>query len=222
MQIPVKAIYRGSRSHLGERRASSGINKEEITEPIRVTRFGIEEDFIGDKSIHGGLEKALHHFPADHFEKLRKAFPQISDNLTPGSIGENISSYLSTEQNVHISDIFSLGSVIMQISQPRKPCWKIDEKYECTGVATLMHKIGLCGWYYRVIQEGVVASTDRLDLIKREKNAPTVKEFQSAVSDSRPNPELLEHFARTISLSNKLAQQLINRARWLRAHGNKK
>lgn len=219
MQILLAALYRGSRSYIGKQQQASGINKVKINHPLKVTCNGIEGDFIGDTVLHGGREKALHHFPADHYQKLSVAFPSSEEVMIPGSIGENISSFDYLEQHVCISDKFSMGSVILQISQPRKPCWKIDEKYGSRGVATFMHNQGLCGWYYRVLEEGMIASHDRLELIQREKNAPTLKEFLSVTSASRPNPELLEQFTEINGLSGEIIRQLTDRANWLKSYG---
>ena len=82
-----------------------------------------------------------------------------------------------------------------------------------------MHNQGLCGWYYRVLEEGMLASSDRLELIQREKNAPTLKEFLSVTSASRPNPELLEQFTEINGLSEEIIQQLTDRANWLKLYG---
>ena len=213
------AVYQGSRSYIGEQQQASGINKVKTDRQLKVTCDGIEGDFIGDKVLHGGREKALHHFPADHYQKLSDTFPSSAEMMVPGSIGENISSLKCVEQDVCISDKFRMGSVILQISQPRKPCWKIDEKYDSGGVATFMHTQGLCGWYYRVLKEGMVTSSDRLELIQREKNAPTLKEFLSVTSASRPNPELLEQFTEINGLSEEIIQQLTDRANWLKLYG---
>lgn len=219
MQILLAALYRGSRSYIGKQQQASGIHKVKIDHPLKVTCDGIEGDFIGDTALHGGREKALHHFPADHYQNLSDAFPSSEELMIPGSIGENISSFNYLEQDVCISDKFSMGSVILQISQPRKPCWKIDEKYGSRGVATFMHNQGLCGWYYRVLKEGMIASHDRLELIQREKNAPTLKEFLSVTGASRPNPELLEQFTEINGLSREITQQLTDRANWLKLYG---
>ncbi len=81
-----------------------------------------------------------------------------------------------------------------------------------------MYQEGLCGWYYRVIQEGMITSADELELVERQHDAPTLKEFQSVTSNSRPDPEMLESFARVKDLSNGLAKQLTNRAKWLRSN----
>lgn len=221
MQIQVAAVYRGFRSYIGEQQRASGINKIKTDQPLKITCDGIEGDFIGDTVLHGGREKALHHFPADHYQKLCDTFPSSVELLIPGSIGENISSFKLLEEDVCLSDTFSIGSAIVQISQPRKPCWKIDVKCGSRGIATFMHSQGLCGWYYRVLEEGMIASTDSLKLIHREKNAPTLKEFLSVTSASRPNPELLEQFTEINGLSGEIIQQLSNRANWLKLHGTK-
>ena len=83
------AVYRGSRSYIGEQQQASGINKVKTDRELKVTCDGIEGDFVGDKILHGGREKALHHFPADHYQKLSDTFPRSAEMMIPGSIGEN-------------------------------------------------------------------------------------------------------------------------------------
>jgi MOSC domain-containing protein YiiM len=94
-----------------------------VYDSIKLTDLGLEGDFQVDRRVHGGLEKALHHYNADNYTTLTDAFAHLSGKFIPGSIGENISTKGMSEEQVNIGDIFEFGEAIIQVSQPRKPCW---------------------------------------------------------------------------------------------------
>ncbi|MEO6958515.1 MAG: MOSC domain-containing protein, partial [Burkholderiaceae bacterium] len=72
-----------------------------------------------------------------------------------------------TETNVAIGDIFTLGQAVIQVSQPRQPCWKLGVRFNVPGMARKVQTSGRTGWYYRVLQPGQVAAADALDRIER-------------------------------------------------------
>ncbi|HZF46930.1 MAG TPA: MOSC domain-containing protein, partial [Sphingomonadaceae bacterium] len=78
----------------------------------------------------------------------------------PGAFGENISTLGLTEADVLIGDRFRLGSALVEVSQGRQPCWKIDHKFGAKGITASVLKSGRCGWYYRVLEPGVVTAGD--------------------------------------------------------------
>ncbi len=183
--------------------------------PINLYKNGLFEDFIGDKTLHGGETKALHHFPREHYLNLSRKFPLLKHLLSPGSIGENISSVGVTEGDLHLGDVFRVGSARVQLSEPRKPCWKIDARYQQQGVATFMFTNGITGWYYRILEEGEISPKDELKLEHREKKNPTLLEFQTIIASQRPEPAILEAYACIDSLSKNISEKLVERARWL-------
>ena len=115
---------------------------------------GFSGDAQADRRVHGGPEKAVHLYPAAHYTRLAERFPEAAAQLQPGSLGENISSSTLDETRVRIGDIFRLGEARLQVCQPRSPCWKIDDRFGCAGMAAYIAEQRLTGWYFRVLQPG--------------------------------------------------------------------
>ncbi|MDP2811169.1 MAG: MOSC domain-containing protein [Rhodocyclaceae bacterium] len=135
----------------------TGIFKRECTSPVWLGTEGLVGDAQADRRVHGGVEKALHQYPVAHYARLAAAFPEAAPLLVPGSMGENLSVPGWDETNVCIGDIFRLGEARIQVSQPRKPCWKIDSRFGTDGMMQMIAAEGLTGWYFRVFEEGEVA-----------------------------------------------------------------
>ncbi len=149
------------------RAESSAIAKAVIEGPVRIGFLGIEGDEQADHSVHGGLEKALHHYPFDHYAYWRGKAPDHPLLATPGAFGENISTTGLLEEDVCIGDQFRLGTALVEISQGRQPCWKQAARMEWTTLPAMMVRQRRSGWYYRVLEEGVAAAGDRFELVDR-------------------------------------------------------
>jgi MOSC domain len=115
--------------------APTAIFKTPVHSRVQIGREGIVSDHQADRRVHGGPEKAVHHYAAINYSKLAARFPETAAAFVPGSIGENLSASGIDESSVAIGDIFALGSAQLQLCQPRSPCWKIDARYGVAGVA---------------------------------------------------------------------------------------
>lgn len=166
----------GRLSPLGAARVPSGIHKRQVEHNVRVLVTGLEGDEQGDTRHHGGPEKAIHHYAFDHYAAWKKELPQIAHHFAePGSFGENVSTLGLTEHDVCIGDIFTFGTAVIQVSQGRQPCWKLNARFGLKGMARRVQESLRTGWYYRVLESGVVAPTDTLRLIDRPCAAWTVQ-----------------------------------------------
>ncbi len=134
----------------------------------KITRNGLAGDEQGDTRHHGGPEKALHHYPFEHYETWCDEYPDIDPSvMAVGAFGENFSTVGFTEKNVCIGDIFVLPDATLQISQGRQPCWKLNVRFERSDMAKLVQVSGRTGWYYRVLEEGSVTTGEMLTLRER-------------------------------------------------------
>lgn len=154
----------------------TGMVKREQREPLWLGSEGFAGDAQADRRVHGGPEKAVHLYPADHYPRLAAAFPAIADLLQPGALGENLSVAGLAEGDVCLDDVFALGEARLQVSRPRSPCWKIDRRLGSDGVMAHMAAMGLIGWYFRVLAPGRVAPGERLLAVSRAPAAITVAE----------------------------------------------
>lgn len=165
---PLHALLTGSVKPLGARNAPSGIAKTPVSAPILLGPTGFAGDAQGDTKHHGGPEKAVHHYPFDHYAIWAAELGPHERLDQAGAFGENLSTTGLTEDTVAIGDVFALGGAIIEVSQGRQPCWKLNERFGLGDMARRVQVSGRTGWYYRVLQSGTVGPTDRLDLIERQ------------------------------------------------------
>lgn len=166
-KTPLRTLLTGQIRPLGERQAPSGIDKHPRDRPLRVGRTGLEGDAQGDLKHHGGLDKAVHHYALDHYPAWRSEIGPAALLDAPGAFGENLSTLGLREDMVAVGDIFRLGGATLQVSQGRAPCWKLNARFSVPDMAKRVQNTGRTGWYYRVIEEGVIAPGDTFELIDR-------------------------------------------------------
>jgi len=155
----------GQVAPLGE--TLSGIAKAPVAGPVRLTATGFEGDAQADSRVHGGLDKAVHHYPYDHYALWRAEVGERPALATPGGFGENLSTQGLDETQVAIGDVFRLGSALIEVSQGRQPCWKLNLRFGVSDMARRVQASGRTGWYYRVLEAGEVAAGDQLELVER-------------------------------------------------------
>ncbi|WBU65380.1 MOSC domain-containing protein [Paracoccus aerodenitrificans] len=145
----------------------SGIVKTPVERPLALGAEGFESDEQADRHVHGGIEKAVHHYPLDHYALWREELGDLPPLRQPGGFGENISTTGMTEKDVAVGDIFRLGTALLQVSQGRQPCWKLNFRFDVSDMARRVQMTGRTGWYYRVLQPGTVSPDDLLVLADR-------------------------------------------------------
>ncbi|MTH64499.1 MOSC domain-containing protein [Paracoccus shanxieyensis] len=169
----------------------SGIDKRPVHAPLALGTEGLAGDEQADRRVHGGPEKAVHHYPFDHYAAWRADLGALALLDAPGAFGENISTRGLTEADVAVGDIFRLGGALVQVSQGRQPCWKLTHRFGVPKLARLVQDSGRTGWYYRVLQPGKVGPGDGLELIDRLAPEWTVQRLWRALYVDRLNlPEL--------------------------------
>lgn len=146
---------------------SSAIDKCVSERPVKIGFLGIVGDEQADLRYHGGPNKALHHYPFDHYSAWAARAPDHPLLGAPGAFGENISTRGLTEDQVFIGDRFRFGTALVEVSQGRQPCWKQGVRMEWTTLPTIMVRERRSGWYYRVIEEGIAQAGDVLTLLHR-------------------------------------------------------
>lgn len=176
-QTEIKQIYIAESGVIGPENTPTGIFKKPVNSELKLTKLGLEGDLQVDKRVHGGPEKAIYHFPEENYALLSEALPHLAEAFIPGSIGENFSSTGVDDKQVHIGDTVRIGEVVLQVSQPRRPCWKVNHKFGNGHIAALLMSQGISGWYYRVLQEGVVQPGDKLKFESRLENSVAVDDI---------------------------------------------
>ena len=170
----IEAILTGVVRSFADGKASA-IAKTAVDGARAVTWLGIAGDAQADLSVHGGPDKAIHHYPHDHYEYWRATLANPAVLAAPGAFGENISTTGLTEETACIGDRYAMGTALVEIAQGRQPCWKQAHRLNDRNVAAVMVETQRCGWYYRVIKEGIVRAGDVLTLVQRPCPEWTVK-----------------------------------------------
>lgn len=136
-------------------------------ESVEVNELGAVGNDVGDKKHHGGVEKALFFMSAKSLEKLTALLGLDYDYLQTSRFGENFVVSEFDEENVYIGDQFRIGSALVEVCQPRKPCNTLSQ---ATGVAEtrkVVVETGLVGWYVRVLENGVITKGDAIERVKQ-------------------------------------------------------
>lgn len=153
------ALFRGE--------AQSAIFKHPVAGPVAVGPQGLVGDEVGDRQHHGGVDMAVHHYPHDHYAAWAAELGPHALLGAPGGFGENITTDGLIEDDVWIGDRFRLGSALVEVSKGRQPCWKIDHKFQRIGISARVLETVRTGWYYRVLEPGMVAEGDALERVER-------------------------------------------------------
>ncbi|MFK8027119.1 MAG: MOSC domain-containing protein [Gammaproteobacteria bacterium] len=152
---------------------TTSIYKSPVAGQVYLSKYNLEGDKQADLTVHGGLDKAVNVYPIEHYAywKQRKGllFRRRINLPTPnnGSFGENFTVSGLIEDNVFIGDVYEVGASIVEISQPRQPCWKLARKFNQAQLPFWVQQTSKTGWYFRVVQEGEVQAGDKFVLAKR-------------------------------------------------------
>lgn len=163
----IEALLTGPVRPLGPRGIPSGIDKHPVERRLWLGRNGFVSDGQGDLKHHGGPEKAVHHYPFDHHAAWRDEIGELALLNRPGAFGENVSTRGLVEADVAVGDLFRAGGALIQVSQGRQPCWKLNDRFGVPDMSWRVQTTGRTGWYYRVIEEGHVEAGDPIMLIDR-------------------------------------------------------
>ncbi len=178
----VVSVLVGRIAPLGPKGVPSAFVKGPVAGPVRVTSLGLAGDQQADPKVHGGLEKAVYGYALLSYAVWRTAFPEHGALWEPGGLGENLTIDGMDEETVHIGDVVRIGTATLQVTQPRQPCFKFALRFGDKRLPKAMIGNGRSGWYYRVIESGVLAAGDRLDLLDRPNPAWPMARFNRLLS----------------------------------------
>lgn len=199
--LRVNAIFIGKVAAHWDGKPPSGIVKHRADGRQWLTKTGLREDEQADLVHHGGFEKALHHYAADHYPFWAQEMPDLDDRFVPGGFGENITTIGLTEAHLCIGDVLHIGEAVVQITQGRQPCWKLSAHIERKDMAARFQKSGRTGWYYRVLQEGFIEAGDTVALMERPQPDWPLLTVIKARFDPRLDPMLARRLAAVAELS---------------------
>jgi MOSC domain-containing protein YiiM len=160
--------------------------------------LNLDGDRQADLTVHGGPNKAVYGYPSEHYPFWRKEL--LGVNLPWGMFGENFTTTGLAEDELHVGDLFQIGSSIVMVRQPRMPCYKLAAKFQRDDMIDRFLVSGRSGFYFSVEQEGSVAVEDDFQLLKRNDPGITIAEMNHLFVRDRYNHGLIRKALATEAL----------------------
>lgn len=159
--------------------------KKYPTQEAYLTKTGFLSDEQADKVHHGGENKAVLLFSTITYNKINiaKNTSLAFDGIA--HFGENIAISHSDENSVCVGDLFKIGEAILEVSQPREPCWKLSANTQISDMTKLIYKNGFTGWYARVVKEGLVKQDDEATLLDRKYPNLTIANLNTLIQNPK-------------------------------------
>ena len=212
MQSTVEGLFIGKpKPFRGD--SASTIARGPAEGPVRLGWTGFDGDQVADPVHHGGWDKAVHLYPADHYPFWREKLPDHALMQGYGAFGENITAPGFAEDEVRIGDRFRVGEALVEISHGRQPCWKLDHHFGRPDIMATIMNTGKCGLYLRVIEEGVVARGDAIERLSTPDHDWTVARVFGLLIQPGRGKEKAE--LKALSKLETLAEDWRKRARGL-------
>jgi MOSC domain-containing protein YiiM len=196
--LPKKEIFRG-------KEITTGICKEPVSGQLILRALGFDGDGVADRKNHGGVDKAVCVYSFDHYPYWEET---LGIKLPPAAFGENLSVSNLEEDNVCLGDVFQLGTARVQITQPRQPCNTLATRYGRNDLVKLVIHSGFSGFYFRVLQEGIVEVGNPLILKDKHPQEVSVAFAHRIYHFDRKNREGIEAVLAVSALSESWQSSL--------------
>lgn len=183
--IGVAAINVGTPALLaagGGERVYSGIAKRPVATGtvLWLSLVNLSGDGQADLSVHGGPDKAVYAYPSEHLAAWED---ELGDPLGDAPFGENLSTVGPLEPDVHIGDRWRWDGALLEVCQPRWPCFKLALHRGRTDVQARMRSSGRTGWYLRVLEPGEVTVGSTLEVVEADPRGLSVRDAHDAMGD---------------------------------------
>jgi len=217
--VRLAAVNVGTPTLLGELKGDrvwSGIQKHPVAPDMRLwlSLLNLAGDGQADLEVHGGPDKAVYAYPSEHLATWAE---ELGEGLGDAPFGENLSTVGILERDVGIGDVWQWGSAILQVSQPRWPCFKLSMLRDRDDIGVSFRRSGRTGWYLRVLEPGEVPAGGPIELAQRDAAGLSVLDAHLAMLDRHMTPERLREVAGHPSLAEQWSTPLLRRLEHLDA-----
>ena len=160
----------------GDKTVRTGIFKEPVAGRVLLRTLNLDGDGQADLKAHGGVHKAVYVYSLDHYDHWRRELG-LDDSFPDGQFGENFTVERLTDETVHVGDVFRVGGALVEVTQPRVPCFKLGLKMGLEGFEKKFLTSRRLGYYLRVLEEGEVGAGDLFELARADPVGMTVREM---------------------------------------------
>lgn len=198
--------------NIGNKRTVQWGNKTVVTGifkfPVDSISLGAEDvdnDHVIDRKYHGGVNKACYLYSADHYNYWKEKYPETVTEF--GAMGENITVEGLDERALNVGDTFELGEAIVQISEHREPCYKLNVRLNAHSGIKDFIELGHCGTYCRVLKPGKVRADDEMKLLEKGK-AASIYDIFELIYKKTDDPKLLNEILNDPSITDGTKEEL--------------
>jgi len=189
----------------------TGIFKEPVNGAVLIRKLNLVGDQQADLTVHGGRDKAVYAYPAEHYNYWQEQLPDAS--LAWGGFGENLTTEGLNEDSVFIGDRLRVGSAMLMVTQPRMPCYKLQLKFDRDDMIKRFLLSGRSGIYFSVIEEGEVSAGSGIEVLSRDSNQVSIADINQLFLGQSRDPELLHRALNVEALPVSWKAELQLRAR---------
>jgi MOSC domain-containing protein YiiM len=187
--LPREVIWKGMT-------VQTGIFKDPVDGPVTIKKLNLTGDQQADLTVHGGAEKAVYAYPAEHYEYWQKKLPEVP--FSWGKFGENLTTEGLVEDSLCIGDRLRVGSAILMVTQPRMPCYKLPLRFDRDDIIKSFLTSQRSGFYFSVIEEGEVQAGSKVEIVSRDPQRVAVVDIVRLYLRQAHDPEIL-HRAMNVS-----------------------
>jgi MOSC domain-containing protein YiiM len=167
----------------------TGIWKHPVTGPVAVRGVNVEGDDQGDRSVHGGPDKAVYAYAREDIDWWER---ELARELPDGVFGENLTLHGVDPARALIGERWRIGSVLLEVSEPRFPCWKLGVRFGDPLMLKRFAQAHRTGAYLRIVEEGTLEAGDRVETVSRPAHRLSIADFAHAYLEDRSQlPRLL-------------------------------
>jgi MOSC domain-containing protein YiiM len=193
---------------------TTGFFKTPVESRVFVGATNLVGDGQADLKNHGGVDKAILAYSADHYPKWRSELRM--PGMPHGAFGENLTVAGWSEESVCIGDRFRIGEVMFEVSQPRQPCWKLARRWRMHELTALVVRNGRTGWYLRVLEQGWIEAGMPAVLLERTNSQWSIARANHILHHCKNDLALTLELADVPCLANAWVSELRERAERLR------
>jgi MOSC domain-containing protein YiiM len=193
----------------------TGIFKQPVSGAVTIRRLNLDGDQQADLSVHGGAEKAVYAYPAEHYEYWQHELPDVP--FSWGRFGENLTTDGLREDTVYIGDCWKIGSAVLTVTQPRLPCYKLALRFDRDDMPKRFLASGRTGFYFSVLEEGEVRAGSEIEPVSQDPRRVSVADVVRLYLGQVSHPDLLQRALQVPALPANWKAELQGRAQARRA-----
>jgi MOSC domain-containing protein YiiM len=190
---------------------STGIYKQPVPRAVGVTALGLAGDVQVDRENHGGRDKAIYVYTVENYRFWQEELGE--ESFPHGQFGENFTVSGMEDGDVHLGDVFQIGEIVVEVTQPRVPCFKLGVKMGDPRFVEAFLRSGRAGFYLRVLREGAVRAGDGITRVREDAAKLNIRDCMSAIIKGPRQREIIERALAVEALSEAWRKDLQKRLR---------